>query len=207
MALTKDSFYFDTFVTLVDYSCQAARLMETILKDFHVDKVEEQLKQMHEIEHAADIEKHVVMKKLVREFITPIEREDIMNMAQQIDDVTDTIEDVLMRMYMFNVTYVTEDAIKMMNIISRCCDALKEALGEFEHFRKSKKLHDLLVEVNSLEEEGDRMYTAMVHRLYVESKDPLVTVAWTRIYDVMERCCDACEDVAEVIEEVILKNS
>lgn len=207
MAHSKDTYYYETFVTLVDYSCKAARMLESILIDFNTDELEEQLKKMHEIEHAADLEKHGMLKKLSREFITPIEREDIMNMAQQIDDVTDSIEDVLMRMYMYNAKTVPAEALRMTDIIVRCTEALKEALVEFEHFRRSKKLHDLIIEVNNMEEEGDRMYTSMIRNLYVNSKDPLETICWTRIYDMMEHCCDACEDVAEVIEEVIMKNS
>ena len=86
-----------------------------------------------------------MMKRLAREFITPIEREDIVSLADAIDNVTDTIEDVLLRIYMFNFTKMREDAVKMAAIIVQCCEALREAVVEFANFRKSQILHKLII--------------------------------------------------------------
>ena len=124
MAIKKDDNYFSTFVELVNYSCQAANLLSEIMHNFNPDELEEKMKLMHNIEHAGDVERHVMMKKLAKEFITPIEREDIVAMADAIDNVTDNIEDVLMRMYMFNIRTMREDALKMSEIIVKCCEAL-----------------------------------------------------------------------------------
>ncbi|HHU16845.1 MAG: DUF47 domain-containing protein [Anaerovoracaceae bacterium] len=207
MALKKDENYFDTFVKLVNYSCQAAYLLSDIMHNYNPDKLEERMKQMHDIEHAGDVERHIMMKKLAREFITPIEREDIVAMADAIDNVTDNIEDVLLRMYMFNIRSIREDALKMATIIVKCCEALKQALIEFHNFRKSQTLHGLIIEINRLEEEGDELFTKAVRNLYVSGKDPLEVYGWGRTLHFMELCCDACEDVSDVIESVMMKNS
>ena len=103
---------------LVGYSCKAAELLKEILNDFDSEMLPQKMKEMHEIEHSGDEARHRMIRRLAKEFITPIEREDIMVMADSIDTVTDTIEDVLMRMYMYNISQVTEHALKMTDVIS-----------------------------------------------------------------------------------------
>ena len=207
MAIKKDDTYFGAFVELVTYSCEAANLLSDIMHNYNPDELEENLKRMHNIEHAGDVERHIMMKKLAREFITPIEREDIVSMADAIDNVTDNIEDVLLRMYMFNIRTMRDDALKMADIIVKCCDALKEALLEFHNFRKSQTLHNLIVEINRMEEEGDDLFVHSTRNLYVQGLEPLEVYGWGRTLHYMEICCDACEDVADVIESVMMKNS
>ncbi|MGI6728556.1 MAG: DUF47 domain-containing protein [Anaerovoracaceae bacterium] len=203
----RDEYYYNTFVNLVDHSCQAARLLIDTMTDYHPEDLIKKMDEMHQIEHDCDLEKHAMMKKLAKEFITPIEREDIMLMAHQIDDVTDCIEDVLMRMYMFNITVIRQDALEMAYIVEKCCSALKHALEEFHNFRKSKTIHALIIEVNCLEEEGDKLYTEATRRLYVSDMHPVAIGAWTHVFHILEKCCDACEDVSDVIESVIMKNT
>lgn len=207
MARKKEDSYFSTLVNLVKYSCDAAALLNDIMNDYKPEELREKMVEMHAIEHAGDVERHIMIKKLAKEFITPIEREDIVALADSIDNVTDTIEDVLMRMYMFNIQSMREDAIKMGKIIARCCDALKEALEEFYNFRKSQSLHGLIIEINTLEEEGDRLFTEATRTLYVNEKDPIQVFGWDQTLHYMEKCCDACEDVSDVIESVMMKNS
>jgi predicted phosphate transport protein (TIGR00153 family) len=207
MARKKEVNYFDTFVELVGYSCDAADLLHDTMCNFKAEKLYEKMKEMHAIEHKGDEARHAMVRKLSREFITPIEREDIMAMADSIDNVTDTIEDVLMRMYMFNIKKIREYAVKMSEIIVKCCSALKKALAEFSNFRKSQILHELLVEINHLEEDGDRLFTEATRDLFVNCKDPIEVTAWAQTFDFLEKCCDACEDVSDVIESVIMKNT
>jgi len=207
MSRNKGQTYFDAFVELVGYSCKAAGLLKEILNKYNAEQLPGKMKEMHEIEHGGDQARHRMIQKLAREFITPIDREDIMALADSIDTVTDTIEDVLMRMYMFNIGKVTEHALKMTDVIVKCCNALKTALDEFYNFRKSAKLHDLVVEVNRLEEDGDALYMEATRKLYVECDNYKELAAWDTIYHYLEKCCDSCEDVADAIESVIMKNS
>lgn len=207
MARKKGNNYFDSFVELAVYSCKAADLLNDIMNNYNAEQLPAKMKEMHEIEHGGDEARHKMIQKLSREFITPIEREDIMAMADSIDTVTDTIEDVLMRMYMYNVKGVTDYALKMTGVIVKCCNSLRIALVEFYNFRRSTKLHDLVVEVNRLEEEGDVLFTEATRKLYVECQDYKELAAWDTAYHYLEKCCDSCEDVANAIESVIMKNS
>ena len=120
MAGKKDNNYFEMFVKLTDFSCSAAKQFCEMLGSFDPAKMPEDMKKMHTIEHSADMEKHNMMKLLAKEFITPIEREDIFQLAQELDNVTDSIDDVTMRIYMYNIRSLRPDAIKFAELIQRC---------------------------------------------------------------------------------------
>ena len=207
MAGRKDDKYFKSFIEMVGYSCDAAVMLKSTLENYDPDLLESKLTEMHAIEDSGDVARHVMVKKLAKEFITPIEREDIMELAEAIDTVTDKIEDVLLRMYMFNIKSVNKGALKMADIIVECTQALKGAIEEFANFRKSKSLHEKLIEINNLEEEGDNIYQQAVRELFTTSDDPVTMFSWNQTLHYMEDCCDACEDASDVIEGVILKNS
>lgn len=160
----KDYDYFQAFTQAVDYSCQAAEILKNTLTYFDTDKLNDRLKDVHGVEHAADLGKHEMMSELARAFITPIEREDILELMQELDDVTDDIEDVLIRTYIFHILSIREDALRFADIISRCCGEMLKMMKEFRDFRKSKTIHEMIVTINDLEEEGDRLYTEAVRR-------------------------------------------
>ncbi|MDR3242970.1 MAG: DUF47 family protein [Clostridiales Family XIII bacterium] len=207
MTDAKGNKYFDAFIEMVGYSCEAAALLKEIMENYDPGALTKCMKDMHEIEHGGDIARHIMTKKLVKEFITPIEREDIMDMAESIDKVTDRIEDVLMHMYMFNIREIREDALKMAGVIVQCCEALKVAIDGFSDFRKSKTLHEKIIEINHYEEEADEIFIEAVRQVFLSGRDPVTVIAWYHTLHDMEDCCDACEDVADVIESVMMKNS
>ena len=207
MGKKKDFDYFDMFVQAVKFSCKSAAMLEETLKNFDAETLQERMKELHVVEHTADIAKHEMMQELSKAFITPLEREDIMQLIQYIDNVTDAIEDVLMRAYMFNVQSIRDEALDFAKLIVKCCDTMKDAMKEFHNFRKSGSIHESIVEINRLEEEGDKLYMKAVRKLYLGSKDPVELMVWREIFDRLEKCCDACEDVANVVESVIMKNS
>lgn len=207
MAFGRANDYFAMLVELIDYSCEAAVALSSQLNAFDPAQMERNLKEMHVIENAADERIHQTLEKLLAEFITPIDREDIAMIAAQIDDITDAIEDVIIKLYMYNVKSILPEAIEFAEIITDCCEALRTVFREFANFKKPKALHDAIIAVNTLEEDGDRLYMRSVRRLYVETKDPFEVMAWTEIFSRLERCCDRCEETANVIKGIILKNS
>jgi predicted phosphate transport protein (TIGR00153 family) len=161
----------------------------------------------HSIEHSADIAKHDIMNRLVKEFLPPIEREDITSLTQEIDDVTDSVEDVLIYINMFNIQTIRPEILRFTELIATCCKAMDDALTEFKSFRNSKTLRNKIIEINRLEEEGDALYVEFMRNLYHTSKDPIELMCWTEILHRLERCCDNCEDVANIIESIVMKNS
>lgn len=207
MANKRDSFYFDSFIECTEASCTAARLLRETLVDFDPDKLQERLALMHEVEHTADEKKHHVMDMLVKEFIAPIEREDIATLCSNIDDMTDKLEDVIIRLYINNVQTVEAGAIKMMDVIIACCEEVSSLMKEFADFRHSKQIRQRIIRINELEEQADRMYIENMRNLHIESKDPLHIIAWREIYNYLEKCADSCEHVGDIVESVVMKNS
>ena len=175
----KENNYFEMLAELVDYSCDAANLLHSTLVNFNSNEIEDKIKEMHEIEHNADLKKHEMMNKLAKEFITPIERGDIIDLAHQIDNVTDSIEDVLTRIYMYNIVEIKKEALEFSNIIIKNCDVLKEVMKEFYNFKKSSKIQKLIIDINDLEEDGDKLYINTIRNFYLNSKDPVELMTWT----------------------------
>lgn len=207
MTKKKDYNYFDKFVELVDYSCKCSEILHETLVNFEAATLEKKVQELHSIEHAGDLAKHEMMGQLVKEFITPIEREDIVTLSQEIDDITDSIEDVLIKMHMFNITSIKPEVLEFTKLIEKSCKSLKVVFEEFPHYRKSSTLKEKIIEVNDLEEVADKLYYSTVHNLYVSSKDPVELLVWTELYELLEKCCDTCEITADMVESIVMKNS
>ena len=203
----QDQFYFDNFVECTDCALRAARLLQDTMKNFDPAKIKEDMDKMHDIEHEADTKKHEMLGVLMKAFMTPIEREDIMLLSSCLDEVTDKIEDVVLRMYCNNIHYILPAAIDMARIVVDSCEEMVILLEEFKNFKKSKSLKDIIIRINTLEEDGDRLFIEGLRELHTKEKDPLKVITWREILIYLEKCTDATEHVADVCERVILTNT
>ncbi len=200
--------YFDYFIRTADYACQAAACLHESLAEFNEDLFRSRMAKMHEIENRADDEKHEMMTRLLHEFITPIEREDIVALSQNLDDVVDSIDDVMIRIDMYCLTDIRTEALTFTELIMKCCEELRRTVTEFRSFKNSTKLRDAILSVNSIESEGDKLHSDCVRALYRNSEiDAKTVVAWSAIYEDLEMCLDACEHSTDIIETVVMKNS
>ncbi|MDR2106764.1 MAG: DUF47 family protein, partial [Coriobacteriales bacterium] len=192
-----------------EYACEEAKKLVDVLRDFNPSVVPEHLEVMHEIENAADNQNHEIFIHLAKEFITPIDREDIIDMAHRLDDIVDYIEDVLQQIYMYDIQTLYEKALPMAVLMERATTALYAALGEFRNFKKGKKaLSERVIEVNDYEEEADRLYVESIRDLYKNYvDDPVYILTWSNVFSRMERCIDACENVADMMATILLKNN
>jgi predicted phosphate transport protein (TIGR00153 family) len=200
--------YFDALTRQGEYACEEARKLVDVLRDFDPQAVPDQLVAMHTIENAADEQNHQIFTHLAKEFITPIDREDIIEMAHRLDDIVDYTEDVLQQIYMYDVQELYDKALPMAVLMERSTTALYEALGEFRNFKKSAALAEKIIDVNNYEEEADHLYTDSIRDLYKNhADDPLYIMMWSNVFSRMERCTDACENVADMMATIILKNN
>ena len=199
--------YFKAFVNMSDQATKAAEKLVDILDNFDPKNIQQDLTEMHDIEHNADILHHEIVRRLTKEFITPIEREDISFLAREMDEVVDCIEDVVQRIYMYNIITIPYEAKEMAKVIGKCCSSMVDALNKFSNYKKEPSIKNDLIEINRLEEDGDRLYMQGNRRLFIENKNPIEVCAWSATYIRLEKCCDACEHVADVIESIIMKNS
>ncbi len=207
MAKKQDAFYFDTFVASVGCACRAAAILDETLRNYKPEALVEQMRIIHEVEHEADCKKHELMQVLAKAFITPIEREDIILLSQNIDDLVDKIEDVLIRLYCNNIQVIRPDALPTSTLIVKGCNAVKTVMEEFKDFKHSKQLRQHIIDVNTLEEEADELFIKSIRELHVNSSDPMEVFCWHELYRYLEHCMDACEHVADIVESVVMKNS
>jgi uncharacterized protein Yka (UPF0111/DUF47 family) len=207
MKKKETNYYFNSFVKLFNYTTLAADYLEKVVLNFNFGITEEEKDAMHKIEHQADLCLHDVLAKLSKEFITPIESEDILAIIKKIDDATDTIEDVLIKLYIHDVKKLNQSAIQFVDIIKRECEALALVLDEFPNFKKTDIVRNKIMEVLSIEEEGDKLYMSSIKELYQTVNDPKELFVTEGIIASFEACCDIIEEVAQVVDEAVMKNS
>lgn len=199
--------YFSLAETQVSYCVRAAVLLECIFRDYSAAESSLHRENIHAIEHEADGVHHDILTRLSTEFITPIDQEDILRLVQIIDDVTDSLDEVVLESYMFHVDVLPEGADRLAGTVLRCVKALADAVHELRNFKKPAKLRSLLVEVNSIEGEADALYTEAIHTLFGSDADTKRLIGGKTILDCLEDCCDFCEHAADVIDQIIIKNT
>ena len=208
MKRRKDFDYFQFFCDIVAAANKAADFLAGVITNFDVNKVPSQVEQMHKIENDADMMKHEMLTNLAHEFITPIEREDIVALAQELDNVVDSIDDVMQRIYMYNVQAIRPEAVQMSQQIVKATRGLTKVVGDFRNFKKSKDIKGYCIAVNTVESDGDKMFAANMRKLYTEQDaDIRQIITWTTMYEGLENCLDASEDAVDIVESVIMKNT
>ena len=202
-----DKFYFENFAACTELSKKAALYLVNCLENYNPENIETMLKEMHEIENSADMKKHEMNKVLAKAFVTPVDREDLDMLSHNLDQVTDKIEEILQKFYIYNIQSVDPAVIDFAKKIVKSCNLLCELMEEFENFKRSKKIHSLIVALNDVEEECDSLYLSSIHELTKDKADVFKVVSFVKIYDCFESCADACEHVSECVGAVIMKNT
>lgn len=203
----RDAYYFDSFLTQCKYSSELTKRTAELLRDFKYDEVKDNLIELHGIEHAADQVQHDIMEHLTKEFIAPLEREDIVLIARELDDLTDNIEDIMITCYEYDVKEIDDLVLKYMDLIEVSVGLLLDLLGKFENFKKDSTLTQIAIEINKHEETGDKMYREGMHTLFVNEKDARILMAKKEVYACLETVMDDIEDLANTVESVIMKNT
>ena len=202
-----DKFYYENLSASAALSQTAAAYLVNCFENYNPDGIQQMLDEMHKIEHSADVKKHEMNEALAKAFVTPVDREDLDLLSHQIDDVTDMLEEILQKFYIFDIREMNPAAVTFAKKLVRSCELLCAIMGEFENFKKSKKIHAMIIELNDVEEECDKLYLNSMRDLTRQSTDMLVTISWREIFDCMEECADACEHVSECVASVIMKNT
>lgn len=203
-----DKFYFENFVASANYSNEAAHYLLNCLEDYDPQNIQQMMQEMHETEHRADLKKHEMNEMLAKAFVTPIEREDLNLLSQALDDVTDRLEEVLQKLFIYDIQVIEPAAVEFAAKIVTSCELLYALMNEFENFKKSKRIKELIIKINQIERECDTLYLLSIRKLIHNAKeDVLKLIAWREIFDGLEACADACEDASECVNAVIMKNS
>lgn len=202
-----DKFYFENFAASAALSKKAAVYLVECLEGYNPDNIETMLQKMHEIEHTADIKKHEMNDALAKAFVTPVDREDLDMLSHNLDQVTDSIEEIIQKFYIYNIRTVEPAVIEFAKKLVKSCELLCTLMEEFENFKRSKKIHELIVELNDNEEECDKLYLSSMRELTKNASDVLTVISWREIFECFEASADACEHVSDCVGTVIMKNT
>ncbi len=201
----KEVNYYHLLSGMMDCALRCAQRLDSLLRNY--SNVEAEAESIHDIEHEGDEKLHEFSQILNRAFITPIDREDLLLLGGRIDSVTDAIEDIALTLDMLSVKAIREDILPISEMMVSACGSLEKAFKEFEHFKTSKELARHIIDVNHYEEAADKLYRDCVKTLYADDNaNPMLVIRWKEIYEGMESVMDACEDVADVLENIAIKN-
>ncbi len=200
----KEIDFFEIFDRAALNITKAAALLVELMENF--DNLEVRAKEIYEVEQEGDILTHEIMKKLHKTFITPIDREDVYALASRMDDVLDLIWGAVDRLVIFKIMESTPDAVKISKDLLTTTEVMHKAIHKLKE-KNYSHVQDYCIEINRLENRIDRDFRDAIAKLFEEVKDPILIIKWKEIYEHLEDCSDKCEDVANIIEGIVLKNA
>lgn len=201
----KNDRFFDLFEESARNFVRAADLLKELMD--RCEDVEEMVRQIHELEHHGDNITHRIMAELHGTFVTPIDREDIAQLAQRMDDVMDFIEAAAMRMMLYDIDRSTERAKEMADVLVRVTSEVGKAIPRLRHRRELSHMREHCIEINRLENEADDVRRAALAELFHDQIELAEVIKWREIYEHMENAVDSCEDIADILEGVMIKRA
>src|SRR5262249_9734631 len=203
--LPKETSFFDFFER------HAAKIVEGV-KEFlalasnELD-VPSAAKRIKEIEHETDVITHHCVEALHKTFITPIERDDIYRLITRMDDIMDYVEAAAERIALYEIKTLTPESKAMAVVLLRATEEIQRALRGLRDMRNGEAIIRSCIEINRMENEADDILRSTVAKLFKEERDPIVVIKWKEIYENLENATDRCEDVANIIEGVVLEHA
>lgn len=199
--IPREEKFYDDFKVMADHIKRGARLLEEMLATDppHADKAHE----IKEVEHQCDFLTHEIIQRLNKTFVTPIDREDIHELARTLDDVMDAIDSAAALIPLYRIDRVRAGARDLTRIIIQQSDEVRAAVEALE---QRKGVLERAIEINRLENEADRIHKQAITTLFDEEKDPIAVMKWKEILDLLEEATDASEDVANLLENVVVKH-
>jgi predicted phosphate transport protein (TIGR00153 family) len=202
--IPREESFFDLFEKATSNLLQAARLLVETME--HFDGLADYAARMERLEHEGDHIAHDILERLHRTFITPLDREDIHRLTSAVDDVLDYIEATTERFVVYQVTELKPRAGELAQVILKQVEELHQIMPQLRDLPRSDILHRC-IEINHLENQADRILREALGELFSGSPDPLEALKWRELYDLMETATDKSEDVADVLQGIVLKNA
>jgi len=200
--IPRETRFFDDFVAMAEQIRVGATMLEEMLAP---DKpIWDKADQIKEVEHKCDFLTHEIIQRLNRTFVTPLDREDIHTLARSLDDVMDAIDASATIVRLYHIEDVRTGARELARLVR---DSVEQVVCAMKALEKRKGVAECAVEINRLENEADRAHQAAVQALFKDEKDAVAIMKWKEILDFLEQATDRCEDVANVLEGVVVKHA
>ncbi|MBI5240566.1 MAG: DUF47 domain-containing protein [Elusimicrobia bacterium] len=203
--LPKEEQFFKLFEAQADYNCRAVKAFKELVNNW--DAKSPAFEKIREIEHEADITTHEIYDKLNRTFITPFDREDIHALASEMDDIVDHVQSLCNRMRLYHIQNSTPDLVQLVDILDQAADAIRKAVADLQDQGKTRRVLDYCIEINRLENTGDHARDMALSKLFEGQPDPIDVIKWKEVYELVEAAVDKCEDIANTIETILVKQA
>ncbi len=203
--LPREYSFFDLFEEHAARSHEAAVLLNSMAND--LSDVERNVREIKDLEHEGDRITHQTVETLRKTFITPFDREEIHRLISRMDDILDFIDATSQRVILYEIKEFTAEGKELCEVLVRATEQVKKAVTGLRSLRNPKDLIQTCVEINRLENDGDTALRNGMAALFRNGKDPIFIIKWKEIYEFMEVATDRCEDVANIIEGVVLDRS
>lgn len=199
----------DEFFQMFDKAAQNVHEAALALQDLleHYEDVPNKVRRIKNLEHAGDEYTHQMLDRLARMFITPLDRDDIQRAASRLDDVLDEMDAAANRMMLFKIERTTEDSKGLGGVLVKITGLLIEAFGKLHDLRHPEGMQSICVEIHTQENEGDRLTQHAMANLFEQATDPRDIIKWKDVYEILEKAIDRCEDVADVLQNIMIKHT
>ncbi|MBI4669897.1 MAG: DUF47 domain-containing protein [Elusimicrobia bacterium] len=203
--IPREEKFFDLLENTAQNVHQTAVVFKAVVSDWRLDHP--YVRQIRDLEHDCDSLTHDIFDKLNRTFVTPLDREDIYKLAAELDDIVDLINSVASRLNLYKVSKTAPELIEQANILEQAVATVLKAVQSLRDMKNTRRILDYCIEVDRLENEGDKIMEIALSNLFSNNHDPLEVIKWKEIHEVAETGIDKCEDVTNTIESIIVKYS
>jgi uncharacterized protein len=206
--LPKHDHFYDYFERDVENLLQAAVTFRDLMHNsMSPEERAQKIRRIEELEHKGDEITHNIFSEVGSNFITPIDREDIHALTSALDDILDYIKGAATRLILYRVTTIPEEATKLSDLILQQVMELHTAIGLIRDFTHTEKIRASLVRIHSIENDADDLFERAIAGLFDNCTDPIALIKMKELYVSLETATDQCEDAANVIETIIVKNA
>lgn len=202
-AKRKEDIFYKLFIEYAEKIVKAGESFVDLVKNY--EEVEDKVSAIKVLETECDMEAHKILKALNGSFVTPFDREDIYSVTREMDDIVDSLEEVANRFLVFNVHVVRPEAVYMADLIMQSIRELDVLFKHLSEMKKNQIVREQIIEVNRIENEGDVIYRKALAKLFREEKDPIELIKWKHLFEELEASLDSCENVANIMEGVVMK--
>ena len=199
--------YYDEFIKNANIAIEISTILKKHAENYDINNSTEVEEKVHKLENDADKNLHETIDYLVKDFLPPIEREDIVLLVNKIDDIIDYLDEIAINFNILNIVVLRDNFLEFMELFNKVSVLLKEMLENFKDKKKHEEVYKYLIEINNIEENGDRLYEKAIKSLFTTEKDPIEIIKWNTIYNTLENGIDSFESVANKIGEIVLKNT
>jgi predicted phosphate transport protein (TIGR00153 family) len=206
--MPREGRFFELFDQHAQFVVQGSAVLVELLRHFdEVERRSERVARILELEHSADRVTRETVSLLHQTFVTPLDRDDIHKLISRMDDVLDLIQDVTEALQLYDIQRLTPEAVQLAELLNECCTRMQQAVGQLKKLDDSALVLRLCNEIDSLESQADTVMRTGISKLFREEGDVRQLIKLETVYQLLEAATDQCEDVANIIEGVVLEHA